>query len=164
VDLAVAPRGLAHALPAPQPAGKLNPEYREIVDATVELLHATKAQLRTPDVALAAVSRELWRGWRETWIEAAQCLPEIVSAPGQLQLAKAYTESHLTPELMGAPLWRQAYAKPLGYPGDYVVMEHIYAGGAARTSCAMRSPRPSRGTTAGSIASSRASAAVRRGK
>lgn len=129
--LSVTPQGLARALPAPQPAGKLNPEYREIVDETVELLHATKARLRTPEAELAVVSRELWRGWRATWVEAAQCLPEIVSAPEQLQLAKAYTESYLTPELMGAPLWRQAYAKPLGYPGDYVVMEHIYAGGAA---------------------------------
>ena len=131
MDLAVTPQGLARALPTPQPAGKLHPEYREIVDETVELLHATKARLRTPEIELAAVSRELWRGWRATWVEAAQCLPEIVSAPEQLQLAKAYTESQLTPELMGAPLWRQAYAKPLGYPGDYVVMEHIYAGGAA---------------------------------
>lgn len=136
MDLAVIPQGLARALPAPPPAGKLNPEYREIVDETVELLHATKARLRTPAAEdterwIHAVTRDLWAGWRATWAEAAQCLPEIVAAPEQLQLAKAYTESHLTPELMGAPLWRQAYAKPLGYPGDYVVMEHIYAGAAA---------------------------------
>lgn len=131
MELSVTPQSLGRALAAAQPSGKLNPEYREIVDETVELLHATKARLRTPAVELDAVSRELWRGWRATWVEAAQCLPEIVSAPEQLQLAKAYTESHLTPELMGAPLWRQAYAKPLGYPGDYLVMEHIYTGGAA---------------------------------
>lgn len=127
MDLAQAGQSLPRALPA-QSVAKLNPEYREIVDETVELLRATKARLRTPGTEIAAVSSKLWQAWRETWIEAARCLPELVATAEQLQLAKAYTESHLTSELMGAPLWRQAYAKPLGYPGDYVVMEHIYEG------------------------------------
>lgn len=136
MDLTLVPAGLAPALPAAQPSTKLHPEYREVVDEAVELLNATKARLRSPEAAndadadrwIHAVTRELWGGWRAAWQEAAQCLPEILAAPEQLQLAKVYTESHLTPELMGAPLWRQAYSKPLGYPGDYRVMEYIYDG------------------------------------
>lgn len=122
---------------AARAATRLSPEYREVVERAVELLRDTKAKLRmfeSTDAAARAgeslhpIVDELWRAWRSTWNEALQCLPEIVSAPDRLALAKDYTESHLTPELMGAPLWRQAYAKPLGYPGDYLVMEHIYRG------------------------------------
>jgi hypothetical protein len=129
-----------HARAAAGPAATLSPEYREVVDRTVELLRATKSRLRMLESREAlehaaqdfqALSLGLWNDWRIAWAEAAQCLPEIVAAPEQLHAAKDYTEAHLTPELMGAPLWRQAYAKPLGYPGDYVVMDYIYQGSPA---------------------------------
>ncbi len=118
-------------------AGWLCPEYREVVDRTVELLLATKARLRSagPQIAgavadpvVGAITRDLWNDWRVAWADAAACLPEIAATPQHLGLAKDYTEAHLTPELMGAPLWRQAYTKPLGYPGDYVAMNYMYDG------------------------------------
>jgi hypothetical protein len=139
MDLAGAPQRSVHARAAQAPA-RLDPEYRDIVDQTVELLQATRASLHAaePRGTDAEVEREirivtggLWSGWRGIWRDAAQCLPEILAVPARLQAAKAYTEAQLTPELLGAPLWRQAYAKPLGYPGDYVVMQHIYEGMAA---------------------------------
>jgi hypothetical protein len=135
VDLSGNPRGAARALRAP-PA-KLDPEYRDVVDQTVELLQATRASLgdAAPRGTQAEVEREihvvtrgLWSGWHAIWLQAAQCLPAILAVPERLQAAKAYTEAQLTSELLGAPLWRQAYLKPLGYPGDYLVMDHIYAG------------------------------------
>ncbi|MGH8707696.1 MAG: hypothetical protein ACREVD_06520 [Burkholderiales bacterium] len=118
-------------------AGWLCPEYREAVDRTVELLLATKARLRSaepgsagtdPEPSIKTIARDLWNNWRSAWADAAECLPEIVDTAEHLRLAKDYTEAHLTPELMGAPLWRQAYTKPLGYPGDYVVMNYMYQG------------------------------------
>ena len=125
---------------APVPAraaGWLCPEYREVVDRTVELLRGTKARLRSagprsagaaPDPAIRAITQDLWHDWRVAWGDAAACLQDIAATPQHLGLAKDYTEAHLTPELMGAPLWRQAYTKPLGYPGDYVVMNYMYDG------------------------------------
>ncbi|MEO8718826.1 MAG: hypothetical protein ABI423_11475 [Burkholderiales bacterium] len=128
-------RQLADAPAADRATTRLCPEYREVVDRTVELLRATKARLRTalPQGAgveaastIQAITRDLWNDWRVAWAEAADCLSEIAGSAEHMRLAKDYTESHLTPELMGAPVWRQAYAKPLGYPGDYVVMNFMY--------------------------------------
>lgn len=115
--------------------GWLCPEYREVVDRTVELLLNTKARLRATALAGAgtadapkAITQNLWNEWRSAWADAAACLPEIAATPAHLRLAKDYTEAQLTPELMGAPLWYQAYTKPLGYPGDYVAMNYMYDG------------------------------------
>lgn len=125
-------------------AGWLCPEYREVVDRTTELLLTTKARLRTAvpasagadtTPAIKAINQHLWDEWRSAWADAAACLPEIAATPEHLRLAKDYTEAHLTPELMGAPLWRQAYTKPLGYPGDYVAMNYMYQGGAEGDTC-----------------------------
>ena len=43
-----------------------------------------------------------------------------------LRLAKEYTETVFTPLVLDVPLIRQAYTKPLGYPGDYHVMLYCY--------------------------------------
>jgi len=39
---------------------------------------------------------------------------------------KRYTEILLTPLTLGAPIWKRAYEKPLGYPGDYELMTYMY--------------------------------------
>jgi len=119
---------------------RLSPEYREVVDESVALLHQTKARLQrlqqldtaTPLSALQVqkFTRDLWADWRSVWSDAAQCLREIAGEDEHLRAAKRYTESQLTAELLAAPLWRQAYTKPLGYPGDFQVMEYIYQGNA----------------------------------
>ena len=117
---------------------RLSPEYREVVDESVALLHQTKARLqhlRRLDTAaplsaqqIQGFTRDLWADWRSVWSDAAQCLREIAGEDEHLRAAKSYTESQLTAELLAAPLWRQAYTKPLGYPGDFQVMEYIYQG------------------------------------
>jgi len=133
-------RRIAGAPAANRAATRLCPEYREVVDRTVDLLLATKARLHAPaprgpgedaEREIRATTLDLWKDWRLAWVEAADCLPEIAGSSDQLRRAKDYTEAHLTPELMGAPVWRQAYTKPLGYPGDYVVMNYMYHGVAA---------------------------------
>lgn len=43
-----------------------------------------------------------------------------------LLAAKACTEALLTPLMMAAPLLHRSYHKPLGYPGDFTIMLHIY--------------------------------------
>ncbi|MEM9422571.1 MAG: class I SAM-dependent methyltransferase [Pseudomonadota bacterium] len=39
---------------------------------------------------------------------------------------KQYTENLLTRELVGGVIWNRSYTKPLGYPGDYRIMDMIY--------------------------------------
>ena len=120
-------RGLEHAADATH--GRLSREYRDIVDGTVDLLERYRtAMTRNKDEPISQVVARLWGDWRTLWSDAAECLAEIGGVPRQLAAAKEYTESQLTPILTCAPLWRQAYTKPQGYPGDYLVMEHIYDG------------------------------------
>lgn len=114
---------------------RLSPEYRAVVDESVALLHQTKARLQQLDTAaplsalqVQKVTRDLWANWRSVWSDAAECLGEIAGDNAHLGAAKKYTESQLTAELLAAPLWQQAYTKPLGYPGDFQVMEYIYQG------------------------------------
>ena len=100
--------------------GKLNPDYREVVDETVALLHHYKARLQhlqridasAPylEDQIQGITHDLWVDWRTAWSDAAQCLCEIAGDKDHLRAAKDYTESQLTTELMGAPLWLQAYA------------------------------------------------------
>jgi len=69
---------------------------------------------------------DLWHDWRSLWDEATECLAELARDPDQVRAAKQYTEAHLTRQLLEAPLWRQAYGKPRGYPGDFEMMNYIY--------------------------------------
>ncbi len=118
-------------------ARKVSPEYRDVVGASVELLQDYRVQIhsQTPrnpvepfEGSILDISHNLWQDWRGIWSCAANCLLEITSDPANLIKAKQYTEALLTPELLDGPLWRQAYTKPRGYPGDYLVMDHIYNG------------------------------------
>jgi extracellular factor (EF) 3-hydroxypalmitic acid methyl ester biosynthesis protein len=40
--------------------------------------------------------------------------------------AKRFTEIQLTPHFLRGSIWDRAYRKPLGYPGDYVLMNYMY--------------------------------------
>jgi hypothetical protein len=43
-----------------------------------------------------------------------------------LEATKAFTEVVLTPEMRLGAIWDRSYGKPLGYPGDYEVMNQVY--------------------------------------
>jgi extracellular factor (EF) 3-hydroxypalmitic acid methyl ester biosynthesis protein len=112
-------------------------EYCEAVDAAVALLESTRARLRdiagggsmSPfSEAFRTLVDTLWSDWRTVWRDAFASLSELAQSQERMAAAKQYTEAHLTHDLLSAPIWRQAYAKPRGYCGDYVVMSHIYDG------------------------------------
>jgi extracellular factor (EF) 3-hydroxypalmitic acid methyl ester biosynthesis protein len=58
---------------------------------------------------------------------ASAAAEPIVGDARIMHAAKAYTETVLTPLLLGSPMIARAYQKPLGYPGDYRVMLYYYA-------------------------------------
>lgn len=45
---------------------------------------------------------------------------------GERQALKEYSRRHLHPFLMQSPWMRRAYEKPLGYPGDFEIMNAVY--------------------------------------
>jgi SAM-dependent methyltransferase len=65
--------------------------------------------------------------WSEIERAAAESVVSFLDDPRAMRAAKEYTEAALTPLLMGAPIVQRAYAKPLGYPGDYQTMLYTYA-------------------------------------
>ncbi|HEX6242759.1 MAG TPA: PilZ domain-containing protein [Polyangiales bacterium] len=78
--------------------------------------------------ALARVATEALRPhWAELGRTASEVALSFLEDSKALRAAKEYTETTLTPLLLGAPVHRRAYQKPLGYPGDYQVMLYSYA-------------------------------------
>lgn len=65
--------------------------------------------------------------WREIWHAGNALAAPLMMDPEWLRAAKRYTELVLTPEFMPGPLWRRGYEKPLGYPGDFEMMNSVYA-------------------------------------
>lgn len=64
--------------------------------------------------------------WTDLWHRANRTLLPLADDPVAMRAVKRFTESVVTPEFMAAPFWRRAYEKPLGYPGDYEVMNYVY--------------------------------------
>ena len=123
---------VAPGIPRPKRAagrrpGRLSREYQDVVDGTVALLQRYAKQAQS-QARVAQLTAELWTEWQALWSDAAECLAEIGSEPNAFAVAKEYTQVQLTPELLCGPLWQQAHSKPLGYPGDYMVMDYIYDG------------------------------------
>lgn len=66
------------------------------------------------------------RGWLELSSRAARCALEFLDDREVLEEARLVSEALVTPYLVEAPVLRRAFEKPLGYPGDYVVMQHYF--------------------------------------
>ena len=88
-------------------AVRLSPEYRDVVDGSVALMHQYKARLQRiqaaaphAEIRIQDTTHDLWVDWRALWTDAAQCLREIAGDGERLRAAKDYTESQLTAELL----------------------------------------------------------------
>ncbi len=64
--------------------------------------------------------------WRKLWRDGNELVRPLSSEPELMTAAKEFTEYVLTPELVGGPIWNRSYYKPLGYPGDFEVMNYVY--------------------------------------
>lgn len=128
--------GLSHAL-------ELVPaEYRRFSADVLHLLRAYRSTLsnfenlarREGDVPdpdriqtiYAAAEDRLLPEWRRLWHEGNAIVRPLMGAPHALAAVKAFTEQVLTPEFMGGPIWNRSYRKPLGYPGDFQMMNYVY--------------------------------------
>lgn len=65
--------------------------------------------------------------WHAFERETNAYVQSILDQPEALAAVKSFTESVVTPELLHGPIWHQAYTKPLGYPGDHLVMDYVYS-------------------------------------
>lgn len=116
-------------------------DYRRHVADTVNILRTYRgildryeAEARSGDLGAATRLTEMeaqckeriMPTWRTLWREGAAIAQGLLSDRRAILAGKRFTETVLTPELVAGPIWRQAYEKPLGYPGDFSLMSMIY--------------------------------------
>ena len=122
--------------------GLIEPAYRRLTADILHLLRNFRAILErherrgngsspaspgSADEALAICEERIIPTWRQHWERANALVEPVMSDPDRLRATKRFTELVVTPEFMDGPIWRRSYEKPLGYPGDYQVMNHVYA-------------------------------------
>jgi extracellular factor (EF) 3-hydroxypalmitic acid methyl ester biosynthesis protein len=118
----------------------LPPEWRSGVADLRQLLEAVRGELDDiergdgydpirPSDDEARLFDRLRSRWGVVYYEAASALHAASKKldPRQVVLGHRYASSMLMPVLRACPLHRRAYEKPLGYAGDYRMMELCYA-------------------------------------
>lgn len=68
----------------------------------------------------------MFEAFHELWVEASATTRPLARIDPRFMAIKRFTEAMICPELMDGPMWQRAYKKPLGYPGDFRVMEYAY--------------------------------------
>ncbi len=111
-------------------------EYRTLCADVLHLLRTYRANLdrfaqTRPNAAatadmLAACEERIVPTWRALWYRANELVEPLMGDPDALRATKRFTELVLTPEFMAGAIWRRSYEKPLGYPGDFQIMNMVY--------------------------------------
>lgn len=102
--------------------------YRSLLDGQEHELDrstSTGARSRSANQILAAAEagfREQFSGLRRALNEQSADLPEALRAS-----YRSYTEALIHPAVLCAPAAYHCYKKPLGYPGDFMLMSYLYS-------------------------------------
>jgi extracellular factor (EF) 3-hydroxypalmitic acid methyl ester biosynthesis protein len=116
--------------------GRVSPDYRRLCADVVHLLRSYRAALdriaathrsaKDAGEMLATCEERILPQWRSLWRSANELVRPIMVDEFALRAAKRFTEMVLTPEFMPGAIWRRSYEKPLGYPGDFEIMNMVY--------------------------------------
>ena len=90
-------------------------------DAAGQLQHAFDA-----DGAFEACEAQLVPEWRHIWETGNQFARAAMGDREIREATKVITELVLTPEMRLGAIWDRSYAKPMGYPGDFQIMNQVY--------------------------------------
>ena len=101
--------------------------YRSLLNQSVGATHGVKHTLDVNSAFEACVGR-MTEHWRLLWRTGNDIVREISGHREMREATKEFTELVLTPELRQGAIWDRSYVKPLGYPGDFVVMNQVYSG------------------------------------
>jgi SAM-dependent methyltransferase len=106
---------------------KLLGSYRDLLDE-----HAVLAGrfARNFDIegTYRACEQDLIGRWQALWLAGNNLARDMAGDPELLDAAKRFTEIVLTPEMSLGEIWNRSYSKPLGYPGDFEIMNQVYDG------------------------------------
>jgi hypothetical protein len=99
--------------------------YRAVIDSNISV-----PQEFTRDFDHAAVfescESQLVQEWRGLWRKGNEIVRSVMADRETRDAVKEFTEVVLTPELRAGAIWDRSYAKPLGYPGDFGIMNQVY--------------------------------------
>lgn len=98
----------------------LDAQERDLIGATT-----SSARLRSGHEILTAAEAS----FREQFASLRYALNEqSANLPKRLRVSyKSYTEALIHPAVLCAPAAHHCYEKPLGYPGDFVLMSYLYS-------------------------------------
>ena len=99
--------------------------YRAVLDQNIAITEGFEREFDC-DSAYAACEEQLVNHWRALWRTGNDIVRQIGEDRAVFAAMKEYTELVLTPELRLGAIWDRSYAKPLGYPGDFEVMNQVY--------------------------------------
>jgi extracellular factor (EF) 3-hydroxypalmitic acid methyl ester biosynthesis protein len=99
--------------------------YRDLLDANMNLARQIERDFDL-EGAYEACEPRLLQHWRSLWRTGNDLVKDIMGNREVLEATKAFTEVVLTPEMRGGAIWDRSYGKPLGYPGDFEVMNQVY--------------------------------------
>lgn len=119
------------------PDRHVSADYRRLCADVLHLLRTHRGLLdrfakthpnaaATSAMLLACEERILPR-WRSLWHAANDLVMPIMADDVARRATKEFTELVLTPEFMPGAIWRRSYEKPLGYPGDFQIMDMVYS-------------------------------------
>ena len=76
--------------------------------------------------AYRACESQLLPEWRTLWRSGNDFARAAMGDREIREATKAMTELVLTPEMRLGAIWDRSYAKPMGYPGDFQIMNQVY--------------------------------------
>jgi len=104
---------------------KLLGSYRDLLDENMVLARQFERDFDLDGVYQACEAR-LVQHWRSLWRTGNELVKDIAGDREVLEATKAFTEVVVTPEMRAGAIWDRSYAKPLGYPGDFEIMNQVY--------------------------------------
>lgn len=90
--------------------------------APIETTYAESERTAIFHEMMAAVEDD----WRALLARGNEFALDVHGDKDRLAAMKTYTEAAVTPTLAGGASWRRCYVKPMGYPGDYKIMNYMY--------------------------------------
>lgn len=99
--------------------------YGAILDDATKIAREFGSALTDLEI-LETCEESILQPWRSLWRTGNELVAATDGDRDLLQALKDYTELVVTPELRRGAVWDRSYAKPLGYPGDFGMMNQVY--------------------------------------
>jgi hypothetical protein len=99
--------------------------YRALLDKNITLADSVSHTFDTA-AAFEACETRLIEQWNTLWYRGNEIVRAVMDQRERREATKEFTELVLTPEMQAGAIWDRSFAKPMGYPGDFRIMNQVY--------------------------------------